>query len=497
MYHLFFLLFVNPFEGVRDWITDKIGDAFEWAISKTFGRISDAVRDELLIPVLESTLRFLVETPFPDNVDRWGAPTNEPWRTLYTDFYQPVVLVGAISVFIIAVAATMLTNIFEDSAKARIAVKRLAFVLPFMYCWWWFGAWFLRFNEIVTIALLDGTPAQFVQQMDSWLTLGGVGAVAALSLYIIGFVIIGAVLAVYWIRYIAIILYMASMPLLFAMWCIPIQPISGWSKSMMKKFPPLVIVTIPVAFYFQFGTVLVESTGGVLQAFVALVTLGVTILFPVFTFNFANTVMSAVSTTANAGKAAAAGAKTGKTPKKDGSGGVGSEKSPGDATTSGATTGFTSSSTSQTSSAKNVSSGGSASNSGTDKFSRSTDLSFKPPQKRTMRARRAAKVGAVARNSTEKVAKGAAKTTASGMKKAAESTAKNYYKDENMAKGLAKDAGRGAVNAAQNATQKVTKPGKQTMRGSTNYLHKTAQRAKNRQEEIRQEYSDSTEENDS
>jgi hypothetical protein len=173
------------FSDLVDWVVGSIGDAFEWAWDKTIGRLAEAVRDEIVIPVLEETLQYVLGTPYPENVNHFGPPSNDPWNVIYTDIYQPEVLTIAPMTFLFVMGIAFCISTFSDPVEARIATQRLVFVLPFIFSWWWFGAWFLRLNEILTIFLLDGTPMQFVEEMTYWLNVG-TGATAGLVVYVLG-----------------------------------------------------------------------------------------------------------------------------------------------------------------------------------------------------------------------------------------------------------------------------------------------------------------------
>jgi len=475
-------------------ITDSVTGAF----SNFVQDLADDLFEGLIEKPLNEATDRIIGTPAPGDISDFPdfEPTSDPWASLHSDIYMAKIMPMVATLFLFSMGLVFLLNIYNERAKRKKALRKLALGFPLAIFWWQIGAFFLHFTDSLTDWLADGAGLGTIVANASGASSAGL---ALIFLYIFGFGIAFTVIAIYWIRWIAIHLYMQVMPVLIILWTFPIDAISGWAKSMMAKFVPLVFMVLPVAILLQISNVMFDATpanvSGATNAIFGFSTLLLAGLVPKFVFSFSSQVSSAVSSGVTASKAAAAGARSGRGPTSGGGG--------GSASAAGLMPGGTGSPSAGGSGGGGPGTqmdleGNPASTGGGDQHSRTTDLNFKPPQKRTMRAQRAAKVGATARNLTEKVGKGAAKAGATGAKKAGESAAKNYYKDENMAKGMAKDAGKGTVSAAKStggAAMSKTEPAQKKTKDVTNYLNKTARRAKARQEEIRQEYSDSTEEN--
>ena len=373
---------------------------------------------------------YLTSTPYPDNIYSFNPPTKGIWTDLYA-LYQGKIIILIPTLFGLALGLAMFFNIFSEKQKKQ-SIRRAVFAYPFAISWWWFGAWFLKFTNDLSKALLTNASLTGGLGADFGSSIGAV-ALGAL-IYTLGSTVILVIIAIYLLRRIAIYAYMVAMPLLLMLWIVPIDPVQSWAKSMMGKFVPLVLMTLPTALLLQIGSMFIGPTGGSAAAAAATGSSGVseqlvsTILgfatiagaavVPKFMFSFSSGVSRAVRTGTRTGVSAARGARAGGAPGRGDRGG-------GAAAAGGRGRGQSRAS-------------GTGSGETADKHKHEPDLDFKPPKgRRRGQQERAAKVGGAARSAAKKSVDGAARATQSAIR--------NKRKDGSTVRGMGSDAKDAAV----------------------------------------------------
>ncbi|CQH63949.1 uncharacterized protein HHUB_4235 (plasmid) [Halobacterium hubeiense] len=265
---------------------------------------------------------YLTSTPYPDNLSSFNPPTKGLWPKLYHNLYDELVIVLLPSLFALALGLAMFFNIFSEKQK-RVSIRRAVFAYPLALSWWWFGGWFLKFiNDLAGLIVADAAVKGSLGT-----NLGSsLGAVAvSVLIYIFGATIILVIIGIYLLRQLAIYAYMAAMPILLMFWIVPIQPVQGWAKSMMGKFVPLVLMTLPTAFLLRIGSLFL--TGGqnpaaaatssgdlstdLVSTIFGLATIAGAGLVPKYVFSFSSQVSRAVRKGTPVARRAAGGAYAG------------------------------------------------------------------------------------------------------------------------------------------------------------------------------------------
>ncbi|WP_353635501.1 hypothetical protein ABSL23_15760 (plasmid) [Halobacterium sp. NMX12-1] len=409
---------------------------------------------------------YLTSTPYPDNLYSFNPPTKGLWPKLYHNLYDELVIVLLPTLFGLALGLAMFFNIFSEKQK-RVSIRRAVFAYPLALSWWWFGGWFLKFtNDLAGLIVADAAVKGSLGT-----NLGSsLGAIAvSVLIYIFGATIILVIIGIYLLRQLAIYAYMAAMPILLMFWIVPIQPVSGWAKSMMGKFVPLVLMTLPTAFLLRVGSLFLgegaaaaaTSSGGLstqlVSTILGLATIAGAGLVPKYVFSFSSQVSNAVGSGTRVGRGMYRGARA-----SGASSAAGGERSRAASGTAGRAGGRRSGSSSETSDEH--------------KHDPKTDFSSQRRMRsqRRRRRERAKKAGAGARKAaggSKRLAKGtvkgaakggiygwrgtkgAAKKTKSGAIRAADTVARNRHAEGSTARGIAGDAKDATVSGAHSAAE--------------------------------------------
>jgi len=303
-------------------IQGAVENAIMGVLKTVFGFIADKI--DILFSIASD---YLTSTPYPDNLYSFGPPTKGLWTQLYHNLYDQLVIVLLPSLFGLALGLAMFFNIFTPKQK-KVSIKRAVFAYPLAISWWWFGGWFLKFtNDLATLLLAD---ASLTGDIGSQIGSSAGAVILGLLIYIFGATAVLVIIAIYLLRRIAIYAYMVAMPLLLMFWVVPIQPVSGWAKSMMGKFVPLVLMTVPTALLLRIGTMFIggetgaaaaaASSSDVSRQLVSTIlgfgTIAGAALVPKYMFSFSGGVSRAVKKSSRAGMSAARGARAGQAPSR-------------------------------------------------------------------------------------------------------------------------------------------------------------------------------------
>lgn len=361
--------------SVLDAAGDLVGNVAGYGFQRLFSNIIDALR-QLLANLLLRSIRLMLNTPYPNNLNTLSPPSNGIWEGVFIQFYERLTFVIVPMIFMFSIGLVLFTNIIADEEQRIKYMKRLTLVFPLIFTWWWFGAWLLRLNQEITLILVDESVAMELISLDP-VSLGVTSMLLAILLYVIGLFALGIVFIIYIARWVALVGYMAGMPLILTSWCIPVPQLSNSAGKAIRAFPGIVFSTVPVAIFLRFASRFVESTSGVIRVVALVAIFCVVAYLPLYTGALGAKVQRGVTTAYMAGKWAAVAASTG-----------GAGSAAGAAAAS--------------------SSSGKAANFAR-KFGRSKSRSFVNPTSRSQKIRRAAKVGKAAKKGGEFAGRGAAK----------------------------------------------------------------------------------------
>ncbi|MFD1588492.1 hypothetical protein ACFR9U_16050 [Halorientalis brevis] len=456
-------------------IKKAILNGVEKALEGVFTSIKNEISESIFEPVIQTAFGLLTNTPYPNNIYTFGAPTNGAWKTFYGGIYQDIQLLVA-PLFGLVLGLAMFFNIF-NTKQQKIALRRAIFVFPFAYSWWWFGGWFLKFNDALADYLLNPAAENMSGTLEGWITTTGSAIFAAVIVYTLGVGVLFTVILIYKLREMAIYAYMLFMPVLLLLWVVPIDSVQGWAKSQMAKFVPLTFMTIPVALLLRIGTELITNTGGLESSIMGLVMFGGAAYAPRYIFKYSSQVSNAVQTGSRTGRAVASGATHSeqRSGGMSGSGGsdrrqVGSFRQAG----------------------SNRGSGGgqnSSMQSGRKQLSHPGGVDFSPSMSRRRRRRqRAENLGRAGRTAASKTKQGAVSGVKGAGNRLVESAAKNYYRDESTAKGMGKDALSAVGGTVTEAGKLPLSGGKRAAQGTSKRMNKINRRIKARQQELKEEY---------
>lgn len=414
--------------------------ALEAAIDSGLQTIVDGI-GSFLDPVVGWVVKLMLQTPYPtpDNPPLGPPATDDPFYKMY-QIYETGIQPMAFLLLFFIMGVVMFSNIWRDPRKRMTAFRRVIFAIPALLMWWPVAGWYLKFVQFFTTYIIDlgGGYNNIVSGMviQSPGDLAG-GLVGAGIVYASGIAVVAVNVAVYFIRWMLLQLYLPGMAFLIVIACVPYKSFSGWAMRFMRYFASLSLIPVPVAFciamlsFIDTSALVSGGEGGIsiilFDMIKTVVILALTFLIPIVMFPASGKVSSAVSTGAMAGRFAAAGAASGSS---------GSSDSSTSASSSGITHGD-----------------GESGDEGYDGIvgggSITSQNSFSQPatSKAKRQRERAAKMGAGARKAAGKSASGASKAA----KSAAGHTYKNYKKDGSTAKGLASDAKQGARNRVESA----------------------------------------------
>ncbi|MCD2203860.1 hypothetical protein [Halobacterium sp. KA-6] len=417
-----------------------IGQTVKNAIYDVIGGLVEPVRG-FVKWLFSLAADYLTSTPYPDNLYSFGSPTKDPWATLFQNIYNDTVILLLPTLFGLALGLAMFFNIFTPKQK-QTSIRRAVFAYPLAYSWWWFGGWFLKFNNDLADVILGGAADQFASAITGSATSAAGTGIVALLIYIAGSSVLLVVIAVFLLRRVGIYAYMVAMPILLMFWIVPIKPVEGWAKSMMGKFIPLVLMTLPTALLLRIGALLLQGNGGaaatgtggigagMTSTVLGFATIAGAALVPKYVFSFSSQVSRAVQTGSRAGRGASRGVRASGASAAAASGGGAPQAS--DTRSGGSRSGGTSSGPSEE-----------------HKHDPKTDFSSsrRMRSQRRRRQQRAERVGSGARKAGRKAVDGTAR--------ASKSVLRNKRADGSTARGVAGDAKNAAKGGMSGYRQRI------------------------------------------
>jgi hypothetical protein len=449
---------------------------------------------DLLNKVLSWLVNLMVSTPYPDPAGGriFGAPPeSSSFYNLY-NIYIEAILPLSTMLILFAFGLFVFTGIWAAKKERITAMRRLMFAIPSVLVWWYIAGWYLQFVDAITSTILSigGGPTSAIGGIViNDLSSLGSGILIAVLLYFVGSLPAVVAVSIYLIRWVLIHLYMPGMPLLIAVWCIPIDPFNQWAESLMTKFVSISIIPIPVAFLLtMFGSINMESiaipgASVVFESIVGIVILAIAAYLPKTMLGMSGSIGSAARTAVRGGRFAATGAVTGSTPGGK-SGSTGSRgSSSGSLNESQSTLGDRG--------GGSPDAGQSDGDTGLQESTHGDTFSHPRASKARRQRERAAKLGVAARKGGSKLKGAASKTIgkgASATETAAGTTYANYSDDGSTVKGVASDAKEGAKKRAKRAGKRAAsaakKPGNSVSQRAQNIRDNVAQR----QEQFKEEW---------
>lgn len=209
--------------------------------------------------MLEMALIVTVRTPHPQAQDGFflGAPTNEPWTSLY-GYYSEVVLPLTVTVIALAIALLLFTGIFgtflSGYEKSR-AKRRLVIAFLFIVVWWSAGAFVLRFTDALATTIAP-PPGEMADVLAENMVLQGAGTVGTAGFAAAEAGVLVVLVLAYLLRWIGLYALMVGMPLAIAFWIVDVGPFQYLSRlvgDLAMKFVPLAFITVPAAIVYRVG----------------------------------------------------------------------------------------------------------------------------------------------------------------------------------------------------------------------------------------------------
>jgi len=392
---------------------------------------------DIVAPLFKFILKYLTRTPYPDNIYRFDTPTKGIWQTLYNNIYSDTVMLILPAFFGLALGLAMFFNIFSPKQK-KVSIKRAVFAYPLAISWWWFGGWFLKFTNDFAAIIVADTATRFSRTITHSLTSSGGTVILSIIIYVFGASVLLVIFTIYLLRRVGIYAYMVGMPVLLMFWIVPIKPVSNWAKSIMGKFVPLVLMTIPTALLLRIGvellsdvsassaTVTGEISTELISSIMGFATIAGAALVPKYVFSFSSQVSNAVRKGVPAARRAAGGAYAGADTALAGNPRERQSARPASGSRRG------SSSTAETS----------------DEHRHEPDLDFSSQRQRRSRRRRR-------RERAEKAGKKMGSKAVNAPARVSQSAIRNYRGDRFTPVGMAGDAGKATVSKLDSYRQRI------------------------------------------
>jgi hypothetical protein len=301
----------NPIDDAVDWATDIAADIAARALGEvftllleTFLRLMVNALETILDNWLQLLLSVALNTPYPNNIGLLAAPTNSPWDMIYAQFGLPASVVLAPLLFGLVLSLVIFTNIFNEQQKKETLIRRLVFVFPFMFSWWWIGGALLRLNHELTMFLVGGTNVFAVMSFTDAIGGSFSGLFLLIWLYIYGLTIVAVLLVFYMGRFLLLPLWTAFMPVIMVLWCVPIDSVSDRAGAMVWGYVPTVYITAIVAGVIRLVPAIFEQFTGIVQIIAGFAALFAALIIPIWLVPGAARLKRNVARAAIAGKLA-------------------------------------------------------------------------------------------------------------------------------------------------------------------------------------------------
>ncbi len=150
------------------------------------------------------------------------------------------------------------SHLFGSYHRSKLKKRSFSGLLGIL-SWWWLAALSLRFVDALTGFIVPNLSTISLFQTLSFSALGVLGLVLTLASDLVLFVLIAVI---YFVRQLALYLFVLLMPILIAFWIPGVGPfslVSGFMRRMANFYVPFLFMTVPVALLFRLGELLGAS----------------------------------------------------------------------------------------------------------------------------------------------------------------------------------------------------------------------------------------------
>ena len=207
--------------------------------------------------IFQALLEPIVGVPAPESDSQYivvGTPSNDPWQSIYQDFYLPYILPLTVMMLVIALAFVGLRAGSISEYRRKRLLRRIGIVFMGSFVWFPLISIPLQFVNAIgmTLAPIEEMSAGF-----GGLAKAGLGGlIAALVMVFVENILLLAAAFVYGLRWLGVIVLTPLMPLLGVLWAVDVWPLNSMSNIARRGasiYPGLIIAGIPAAVLFRLG----------------------------------------------------------------------------------------------------------------------------------------------------------------------------------------------------------------------------------------------------
>jgi len=234
------------------WLEEEV----ENAINDVLIEIKDGLLG-LAEDIFQALLQPIVGVPAPESNSRYivvGAPSNDPWQSIYQDFYLPYILPLTVMLLVVALAFIGLRAGSISEYRRKRLLRRIGIVFMGAFVWFPLISIPLQFVNSIGMTLAP------LEQMSSG--FGGIakaglgGLIGALVMVFVENILLLLAAVVYGLRWLGVIVLTPLMPLLGVLWAVDVWPVNSMSNIARRGasiYPGLIIAGIPAAVLFRLG----------------------------------------------------------------------------------------------------------------------------------------------------------------------------------------------------------------------------------------------------
>jgi len=234
------------------WLEEEVKNA----IIDILTRIKDGLLG-LAEDIFQALLQPIVGVPAPESNSRYivvGAPSNDPWQSIYQNFYLPYVLPLTVMLLVISLAFIGFRAGSISEYRRKRLLRRIGIVFMGSFVWFPLISIPLQFVNSIGMTLAP------IEQMSSG--FGGIakaglgGLIAVLVMVFVENLLLLVAAVVYGLRWLGVIVLTPPMPLLGVLWAVDVWPVNSLSNIARRGasiYPGLIIAGIPAAVLFRLG----------------------------------------------------------------------------------------------------------------------------------------------------------------------------------------------------------------------------------------------------
>ncbi|WP_115864243.1 hypothetical protein [Halorussus litoreus] len=228
----------------------------ENAINDVLTRIKDGLLG-LAEDLFQALLEPIVGVPAPESNARYivvGTPSNDPWQSIYEDFYLPYILPLTIMLLIVALAFIGLRAGSISKYRRKRLLRRIGIVFMGSFVWFPLISIPLQFVNAIGMTL---APVEEMSAGFGGLAKAGLGGlITTLVMVFVENVLLLVAAFVYGLRWLGVIVLTPLMPLLGVLWAVEVWPLNSVSNIARRGasiYPGLIIAGLPAAVLFRLG----------------------------------------------------------------------------------------------------------------------------------------------------------------------------------------------------------------------------------------------------